>query len=94
MRANDTQIEAAIIRVEGDDNNMTVTEGLLTHSCRKGNCGAVIQPEWVRSLGQEDPLEEGMAIHSSILARRIPMERGARQATVYGVTKGQTCLSN
>ena len=26
----------------------------------------------VRSLGQEDPLEEGMATHSSILARRIP----------------------
>ena len=26
---------------------------------------------WVRSLGQEDPLEEGMAIHSSILAWRI-----------------------
>ena len=31
----------------------------------------------VQSLGQEDPLEEGMAIHSSILARRIPMDRGA-----------------
>ena len=27
---------------------------------------------WVRSLGQEDPLEEGMAINSSILAWRIP----------------------
>ena len=27
---------------------------------------------WVRSLGQEDPLEEGMATHSSILAWRIP----------------------
>ena len=27
---------------------------------------------WVRSLGWEDPLEEGMATHSSILARRIP----------------------
>ena len=27
---------------------------------------------WVPSLGQEDPLEEGMAIHSSILAWRIP----------------------
>ena len=27
---------------------------------------------WVGSLGQEDPLEKGMAIHSSILARRIP----------------------
>ena len=28
---------------------------------------------WVRSLGQEDPLEEEMATHSSILARRIPL---------------------
>ena len=27
---------------------------------------------WVRSLGQENPLEEGMATHSSILAWRIP----------------------
>ena len=27
---------------------------------------------WVRSLGQEDPLEKGMAAHSSILAWRIP----------------------
>ena len=32
---------------------------------------------WVRSLGWEDPLEEGMATHSSILAWRIPMDRGA-----------------
>ena len=31
----------------------------------------------VPSLGQEDPLEEGMAAHSSILAWRIPMDRGA-----------------
>ena len=31
---------------------------------------------WLRSLGQEDPLEEGMATHSSILAWRIPMDRG------------------
>ena len=38
---------------------------------------------WVRSLGWEDPLEEGMAIHSSILTWRIPMDRGARQATVW-----------
>ena len=30
------------------------------------------QGTWVRSLGQEDPLEEGMATHSSILAWRIP----------------------
>ena len=32
---------------------------------------------WVRSLGQEDPLEEGMATHSSVLAWRILMDRGA-----------------
>ena len=31
----------------------------------------------VQSLGQEDPLEEGMAIHSSILAWRIPVDREA-----------------
>ena len=30
------------------------------------------QETWVRSLGQEDPLEEGMAIHFSILAWRVP----------------------
>ena len=33
---------------------------------------AAMQETWVRSLGQEDPLEEGMATHSSILAWRIP----------------------
>ena len=32
---------------------------------------------WVRFLGWEDPLEKGMATHSSILAWRIPMDRGA-----------------
>ena len=32
---------------------------------------------WIWSLSWEDPLEEGMATHSSILAWRIPMDRGA-----------------
>ena len=41
-------------------------------------------------LGWKDPLEEGMAIHSSILAWRIPMDREAWGATVHGVTKSQT----
>ena len=45
---------------------------------------------WVRSLGWEDPLEEGMATHSSILAWRIPMGRGAWGAAVHGVAKSQT----
>ena len=31
-----------------------------------------MQETWVRSLGSEDPLEEGTATHSSILAWRIP----------------------
>ena len=31
-----------------------------------------IQKTWIQSLGQEDPLEEEMATHSSILAWRIP----------------------
>ena len=41
-------------------------------------------------LGWEDPLEEGMATYSSILAWRIPMDSEAWQATVHGVTKSQT----
>ena len=48
---------------------------------------------WVRSLGWEDPVEEGMATHSSILAWN-PMDRRAWQATVHGVTKSRTRLSN
>ena len=42
---------------------------------------------WVRSSGQQDPLEEGMAMYSSILAWKNPMDRGAWQATVHGVTE-------
>ena len=49
-----------------------------------------MQETWVRSLGWEDPLEEGMATHSSILACRIPMDRGAWRATVHGIAKSQT----
>ena len=41
-----------------------------------------MQETWVRSLDLEDPLEEGMAIRSSILAWRIPIDRGAWQAAV------------
>ena len=53
-----------------------------------------MQETWVRSLGWEDPLEEGMATHSSICAWRIPMDRGAWWATVHGVAKSLTRLSN
>ena len=42
-----------------------------------------MQETQVQSLGQEDPLEKGMATHSSILAWRIPTDRGAWQVTVH-----------
>ena len=42
---------------------------------------------WVQSLGWEDPLEKGMANHSSIPAWRTPIDREAWQAAVYGVTE-------
>ena len=48
---------------------------------------------WVQSLGWEDPLEEGMATHSSILAWRIPMDKGAWLVIVHEVTKSRTPLS-
>ena len=41
---------------------------------------------WVWSLGWEDPLEEGMATHSSMLAWRIPMDKGAWWAAVHVAT--------
>ena len=53
-----------------------------------------LRETWVPSLGSEDPLEEGMATHSSILAWRIPMDRGAWWATVCGVAKNWTQLSD
>ena len=48
-------------------------------ACSTGDLGSI--------LGWKDPLEEGMAPHSSILAWRIPMDRGAWQAAVRGVPK-------
>ena len=52
-----------------------------------------MQETWVPSLDREDPLENGMATHSSILAWKIPMDRGAWWATDRGVTKNLTRLS-
>ena len=47
---------------------------------------------WVQSLGCEDPLEEGMATHSSIPAWGISMDRGAWGDTIHGVAKSRTRL--
>ena len=54
-----------------------------------------MQETWVRSLGQEDSLEEGMATHSSILAWRIPWidEPGGLQSTGSQRVRQETSLS-
>ena len=49
---------------------------------------------WVQSLGWDDPLEKGMATYSSTLACRIPIDRGPSWATVNGVAKSQTHMSD
>ena len=49
-----------------------------------------MQKTQVQSLGWEDSLEKSMATHCSILAWRIPMERGAWWATVHGIAKSWT----
>ena len=51
-----------------------------------------MQETQIRSLGQEDPLEKGMATHSSILAWRIPWSLAGY--TVLGVTKSETRQSD
>ena len=51
-----------------------------------------MQETWVWSLRQKDPLEKGMATHSSLLSWKIP--GGAWRATVHGVAKSWTRLSN
>ena len=66
---------------------------------KKDNCKPVslmnlpgMQEYWVQSLGQEDPLEKELAIHSSSLEN--PMDRGTCWAEVHGVTNSWTRLSD
>ena len=49
-----------------------------------------MQETWVQSLGQEDPLEKEMAIHSSILTWKIPWTEESGGLQSMGVTKSQT----
>ena len=46
-----------------------------------------MQETWVRSLGREDPLEKGMATHSSILAWRIPRTKEPRRLQSTGLQR-------
>ena len=53
-----------------------------------------MQDTWIQLLGWEDSLEEGITTHSSILAWRIPKDKGARGAKVHEVTNIWTQLSD
>ena len=50
-------------------------------------CRPTMRETWLQTLGWEDLLEKEMVTHSSILAWRIPMDRGTCQTTVHGVAK-------
>ena len=58
------------------------------------NCLPTMWKTKVQSLGLEDPLEERMATHSSILAWRIPIDSGTWLVTVHGISQSRTQLSN
>ena len=53
-----------------------------------------MQETQVRSLGQEDPLEKGMATQLQYFYLENLMDRGGRQVIVHGVAKSWTQLSN
>ena len=61
-----------IINHQGNANQIVGEQGMLHHVVK--NPPAMQEPQeiWIRSLGQEDPLEEGTATHSSVLSWRIP----------------------
>ena len=66
--------------------------GLLRWLTKQGIC---LQYETrVPSLGREDPLEEGMATHCSILAWKIPRPEEPGEAPVHGITKSRTGVSD
>ena len=53
-----------------------------------------MQETWVRFLDWENPLEKEMATHSTVLCLENSMGRGAWRATVHGISKSRTRLSN
>ena len=68
-------------------NTRNVQASLMTQMVKNP---PAMRETWVQSLGWKDPLEEGMATHSSILVWRIPKDIGAWQATIHGVAKSWT----
>ena len=80
------------IFVRGDSQGTPIQYGASQVALVVKNCLPVqgTEEKWVPSLGQEDPLEEEMATHSTPVAWRIPWTK----ESVPDVTKSQTWLSN
>ena len=72
-------------------NPMDVVASLVAQMVK---CLPAMWETLVRVLGQEDPLEKEMATHSSIVAWRTPWTEEPERATVHGVAKSWTRLSN
>ena len=53
-----------------------------------------VQKTWVQSLGQENPLEKGMATHSSILAWEIPWTEESGQLQSIGCRVRHNCATS
>ena len=70
------------------------TESLIFLVAQTVKNPLAMQETWVWSLGWEDPLETGMAIHSSILAWRIPWIEKLGRLQFVGSQKGRTWLSD
>ena len=65
---------------------MTIKKSLVAQTIKN----RAKQETWVRSLGWEDPLEESIATHPSILAWRIPWADKLGGVQIHGVTKSWT----
>ena len=75
---------------EGNGNPLQYSWASLV--AQLGKTPPAMQETWVPSLDRKNPLKKGMATPTRFLACRIPMDRGACQATIHGVTKSQTRL--
>ena len=87
-----------LVKIPNQEVSMTISVSLGWFNTRPENGWAsmvaqmvknlpAIQETWLWSLGWEDPLEEEMITHFSILTWTIPMDRGACQATVQGLQR-------
>ena len=77
-----SQVETLTLQIKGNYPGIGASQVTLVVKNRPA-----VWETWIRSLGWEDPLNKSMATPSSILAWRIPMDRGTWWATVHRTAK-------